>query len=146
MIRRPTCLLVASLLVVLPGCAADDGSSGPATPSGSASSSGSASPSASSGSASSSAEETDEAVEITVSVRDGKVSPKPRRVEVEKDSQVRLLVTSDVDDEIHVHGFEIEAALEAGRTATVEFVADQDGVFEVETHDLGLALVQLQVR
>jgi len=136
MIRRTALLLAAALLVGLSGCAGDDTAvSEPAASSDEPSATGSASESA-----------TDDVVEITVSVRDGKVSPAPRRVEVAKDSQVRLLVTSDVDDAVHVHGAEIEEPLEAGRTTTVEFVADQDGVFEVETHDSGLELLQLEVR
>ena len=61
-------------------------------------------------------------------------------------SQVRLQVTSDVDDELHVHGFDIEEPLEAGRTTMVEFTADQQGVFEVETHETELELLQLAVR
>jgi hypothetical protein len=72
--------------------------------------------------------------------------PKPRRIEVARDSQVRLLVTSDVDDELHIHGYDVEEPLEAGRTTTVELVADQSGVFEVETHEGELALLQLEVR
>ena len=42
-------------------------------------------------------------------------TPKPHRVEVPLGSQVRLQVTSDVDDELHVHGFDIEEPLEAGQ-------------------------------
>ncbi len=93
-----------------------------------------------------STDETEKVVEISVAVTDGTVRPKPRRVEVDRDSQVRLLVTSDVDDELHVHGFDIEEPLEAGRTTTVELVADQSGIFEVETHESGLELLQLEVR
>ena len=81
-----------------------------------------------------------------MAVTDGKVEPKPHRVEVAKDSQVRLIVTSDVDDELHVHGYEVEAELEAGRPTTVELVADQTGIFEVETHESELELLQLEVR
>lgn len=81
-----------------------------------------------------------------MSIADGKVSPKPRRVKVDKGSRVRLLVTIDVDDVLHVHGFEIEEPLEAGRTTTVKLVADQSGIFEVETHESGLSLLQLEVR
>ena len=90
--------------------------------------------------------ETEKVVEVRVSVTDGRVKPSPRRIEVEKDSQVRLLVTSDVDDELHVHGYEIEAELEAGRPTTVEFAADQNGLFGVETHESELELLQLEVR
>lgn len=88
----------------------------------------------------------DGVVEVTVEVRDGEVHPGTRRVEVPEGSQVRLVITSDVDDEVHVHGYDAETALEAGRPSTLELVADQTGVFEVETHEGGLELVQLQVR
>jgi hypothetical protein len=99
-----------------------------------------------SGSPSGTPSETEQVIEIRVSVTDGTVQPSPRRVEVEKDSQVRLLVTSDVDDELHVHGYQIEAELEAGRPTAVEFAADQTGLFEVETHESELELLQLEVR
>jgi hypothetical protein len=134
---------VARLLVVLGGCSDGDDTSN-ASSSGQVTSTRGASGSSGSD-ASPPADDTDRVVEITVSVQDGKVSPKPRRVEVEKDSQIRLLVTGDVDDEVHVHGFDIEEPLEAGRTTTVEFVVNEEGVFEVETHESELELLQLEV-
>ena len=36
---------------------------------------------------------------------------------------MRLVVTSDVADELHVHGYDLEKALPAGVQTTVEFVA-----------------------
>jgi hypothetical protein len=141
--RAPACLLVAAL-VVLPGCAAGDDSDVATTssPSPSATST-SASPTVTSASPSPTEES---AEEITVTITDGKVRPKPRRVEIEQDSTVRLLVTSDVRDELHVHGYDLEEPLRAGRETTLEFVADESGIFEVETHDSGLTLLQLEVR
>lgn len=141
--RRSSALLAAAALLTLSACGSGGESQSattPATPStsGTASSSPPTSPSPTE-------EERDQVVEVRVSVADGKVKPATRRVEVERDSQVRLLITSDVDDDVHVHGYDIEATLEAGRTTTVELVADQQGVFEVETHDGGLTLLQLQV-
>jgi hypothetical protein len=88
----------------------------------------------------------DPAVEVNVSVRDGKVAPKPHRVDVPQGATVRLQVTSDVDDVLHVHGLDVEEPLDAGRTTTVELTADQPGVFEVETHETELELLQLAVR
>jgi hypothetical protein len=85
-------------------------------------------------------------VKVNVSVRDGKVAPKPHRVDVAQGATVRLQVTSDVDDVLHVHGFDVEEPLEAGRTTMVELTADQPGVFEVETHETELELLQLEVR
>jgi hypothetical protein len=81
-----------------------------------------------------------------VALKDGKVSPKAHRVKVALGSPVRILVSSDVDDEVHVHGYEIEREVAAGQTVTVDFTADQSGVFEVESHKTGLLLLQLQVQ
>ncbi len=139
--RRTLSLLAAALLVVAAGCASGDDD-----PSTEPSPSESMSRSAPASSEPTETEETEKTVEITVAVSDGKVKPKPHRVDVPLGSQVRLQVTSDVDDELHVHGFDIEEPLEAGRTTMVEFTADQQGVFEVETHDTELELLQLAVR
>lgn len=82
---------------------------------------------------------------ITVSIRDGDVDPPPGRVRVAQGETVRLMVTSDVADELHVHGYELEARLNPGKPATIEFTADQTGLFEVETHESEQVLFQLQV-
>jgi hypothetical protein len=138
--RRTLPVLAAALLLALSGCAPGDDDSGTegASPSPSMSRSTGAE-----GSASPQGENT---VEITVAVSDGKVTPKPRRVEVPLGSQIHLQVTSDVDDELHVHGFDVEEPLEAGRTTVLKLTADQQGVFEVETHETELELLQLEVR
>ena len=59
---------------------------------------------------------------------------------------MQLLVSSDVDDEVHVHGYEIEKEVAAGQSVTIDFTANQTGVFEVETHESNLLLLQLQVQ
>jgi hypothetical protein len=92
------------------------------------------------------ASKTAKVMDIVVSIKDSKVSPKAHRVKVAEGSPVRILVSSDVDDEVHVHGYEIEREVSAGQSATIEFTADQTGVFEVETHESGLLLFQLQVQ
>ncbi|MFI6611808.1 hypothetical protein P8A21_07855 [Streptomyces poriferorum] len=81
-----------------------------------------------------------------ISIRDGKVDPAPGRTEVRKGRTVRLLVRSDRDDTLHVHGYDKEARLPAGRTVTLTFTADRTGLFEVETHETDLLLTQLVVR
>ena len=55
-------------------------------------------------------------------------------------------MSSDVDDEVHVHGYDIEREVSAGQSVTIEFTADQTGVFEVETHESDLLLLQLQMQ
>ncbi|MFD9375716.1 hypothetical protein ACFWBH_09310 [Streptomyces sp. NPDC059999] len=83
---------------------------------------------------------------VTVAVRDGKVVPAPGRVEVKRGERVALRVTSDRADTLHVHGYDKELALPAGREATLILTADRTGLFEVETHESDLVLTQLLVR
>jgi hypothetical protein len=55
------------------------------------------------------------------------------------------VVTSDVADEIHVHGYDLSTDVEAGGTAEVKFVADVPGIFEVELEEAVIPLVELEV-
>lgn len=83
---------------------------------------------------------------VTITVRDGKVSPAPARTELRRGERVALRVTSDRADTLHVHGYDKELALPAGQEATLILTADRTGLFEVETHGSGLVLTQLLVR
>lgn len=83
---------------------------------------------------------------IALAVSGGKVTPAVGRVEVERGTMVRLVVTADVADELHVHGYDKDVELRAGRPVTLHWVADLPGVFDVETHRTGTVLVQLMVR
>ncbi|MFE9930399.1 hypothetical protein [Streptomyces sp. NPDC005533] len=83
---------------------------------------------------------------VTVTVRDGKVSPAPARTELRRGERVALRVTSDRADTLHVHGYDKELALPAGQEATLILTADRTGLFEVETHGSHLVLTQLLVR
>jgi plastocyanin len=105
----------------------------------------SAAPSASSSAVAPSASPATDVVEIKVTVSGGKVAPRPSIHKVKKGQTVRIIVTSDKADEIHVHGYEKEKELAAGETATIEFTADETGRFEVETHHQGLQLFQFEV-
>jgi hypothetical protein len=137
-------LLAACVLLLATGCASGSGgttsagASSPTSPGG-----GSGAPK---GIASGEPNPALPVIEVSVSVQNGEVAPKPHRVPVPEGSRVRLQVTSDVDDELHVHGFDIEEPLDAGHTTTVDLLADQPGVFEVETHESNLELLQLAVR
>ncbi|MEU8298759.1 hypothetical protein AB0C04_15940 [Micromonospora sp. NPDC048909] len=84
--------------------------------------------------------------QITVTVAKRRVDPPTGRVTVAKGDLVRITVTSDVPDELHVHGYDLGARLPAGKAGSVEFRADRTGLFEVETHETELVLFQLVVR
>ncbi|MEU4836339.1 hypothetical protein [Streptosporangium sp. NPDC023615] len=84
--------------------------------------------------------------EITVTIAGRQVTPPPGRIDVAKGQTVRITVTGDAADVAHVHGYDKAADLKPGTPATIEFVADRDGLFEVETHGSELQLFQLVVR
>jgi heme/copper-type cytochrome/quinol oxidase subunit 2 len=83
---------------------------------------------------------------VEVAFAGGRVSPEPGRVRVTVGEQVRLVVTSDVTDEIHVHGYDLEARIGPGAPGELAFTADQPGLFEVETHETEKLLCQLLVQ
>ena len=82
-------------------------------------------------------------VQVTVAGTD--VQTAERRVKVPLDGKVRLEVTADRADEVHLHGYDRKVDIEPGKPAVLEFTADVPGVFEVELEEAGLKLVELQV-
>ncbi|MET8119818.1 hypothetical protein [Micromonospora sp. NPDC005291] len=144
---RTSAALAASVLtaLLLTGCGQGDDPSvaTPSTPPTSA-----APPSAATTSPSASAIASTPAADrqITVTIAKRRVDPPTGRVTVGKGELVRITVTSDVADELHVHGYDLGARLPAGTPGSVEFRADKTGLFEVETHETELVLFQLVVR
>ena len=82
---------------------------------------------------------------IQVQVTGNQVQTAERRVKVPLGTRVRLEVTADRADEVHLHGYDRKVDIEPGRTAVLEVTADTPGVFEVELEEAGLELVELQV-
>jgi hypothetical protein len=58
---------------------------------------------------------------------------------------VRFKVTSDVADEIHVHGYDVHKDVEAGGSVTFDFPGKIDGRFVVELENAGEQIAQLEV-
>ena len=138
--RRPARVpaALAGLLLVLgvplAGCAGKPADSAAGT---SASGSGSSS---SSGTSSAAAEQ-----RIEVTFANGKAGGDTGRVKVAVGTSVALVVTSDVADQVHVHGYDIEKELSPGTPVTLTFDATIAGVFEVELHHANTVLLRLQV-
>lgn len=83
---------------------------------------------------------------VAITLAGGEVSRPGGRVTVARGSTVTLQVTSDVADEVHLHGYDLRVDVGQGGTATLTFQATLTGVFEVELESRGLQLVQLQVQ
>jgi plastocyanin len=146
---RPSRALAASALaVVLPlaACAGTDPSDdGGAVTSASSSTSSSAPEVTSEETPEDAAPPAEAGQRIEVQVTGGQVSGDTGRVPVAVGTEVTLVITSDAADEVHVHGYDLTADLAPGTPAEIPFTATIPGVFEVELHEAGTALLALQV-
>jgi plastocyanin len=83
---------------------------------------------------------------IVVTVTGNKVSPAPATVDLGVGEKLTLTVTSDHADQLHIHGFEVEKDLVAGKPLSVTVTGEQPGVYEVETHHPELRLLKIAVK
>lgn len=71
--------------------------------------------------------------------------PKVRRYSVRKGRKVVVLVTSQLADHVHLHGYDLMADVAPGKRATIRFTASAPGRFEIELEDRGLEIAELEV-
>ena len=58
-------------------------------------------------------------------------------IEVTSGERVRFRVSSGIDGEVHVHGYDFEKPVKAGGDVSFDFPADLEGGFEIELHHGG---------
>lgn len=83
---------------------------------------------------------------VTIAVRGGRVIGGIRRVTFPKGARVELFVTSDVADEVHLHGYDRSRDVAPGAPARLLFRATTSGRFEVELEQRGLQIAEITVR
>ena len=106
-----------------------------------------ATPLAACGGSESTAGQTTDPKVIAVTFQGDSVTPNGERVEVATGQDVRLKVTADTPDEIHVHSDpEQELAYDKGETTVTIKGIDTPGTVDVESHTLDKVIVQLEVR
>ncbi len=86
------------------------------------------------------------AATVTVTLAGGTATPHGDRIDLVRNQHLLLTVTSDRDDQVHVHGFDLEIPVSSGETVTKDIVMDKVGRFEVESHSPVLTLLVLQVQ
>ncbi len=86
----------------------------------------------------------DDGTVIEVGVEGGTVEG-GGRTPVSLGDTVTIRVTSDVDDHIHLHGYDVMVDVTAGGTADLTFEATIPGVFEVELEDSRVLLLELEI-
>lgn len=83
---------------------------------------------------------------ISITFTGDEVDPAGERVEVEVGSEVVLDITADAPGSLHVHTSPEQEIHYGQGTTSAAVVVDQPGVIEVESHDLGLVVLQLEAR
>jgi len=128
---------------------------GARTPSGSSSPTPTGTPTATPGTTPSptSTDEPGDALEVEVEIEEGRIevevegrrSEGPVTVPVTQGARVALEVESDVQDEVHLHGYNLFADVAPSSRGTLTFRADVAGVFEIELERAGALLARLEV-
>lgn len=84
-------------------------------------------------------------VRVEITFEGGEVTPVGERVEADAGEPIDLVVTSDEPGSLHIHSDpEQELSFPAGEK-TFPIQIDRPGVVEVESHELGVVIVQLEV-
>ena len=69
-----------------------------------------------------------------IRITGGEVAGGPKTITVEKGDRVRIVVSADAPDDIHLHGYDIEKEAGPGKPARFDFKAKLEGQFEMESH------------
>lgn len=87
---------------------------------------------------------------LELQIAEGRLLGEPQSYRLSQGAQVELQLRSDRAGELHLHGYDLEAKVQAGLPALLSFRADHAGRFEMELHskaghiDLGALEVQPQ--
>ena len=80
---------------------------------------------------------------VRITVRGGKPVGGVREVTVGKGRRVVLTVTSDLADEVHLHGYDLMREVGRGRPARLAFRATIVGTVEAELEERGVPLARI---
>jgi hypothetical protein len=84
--------------------------------------------------------------QVRIVVRGGLPVGGPRRVTVARNRRVVLTVTSDVSDEVHLHGYDLMQDVGPGMPARIAFRATRPGTVEAELEDAGVQIARITAR
>lgn len=83
---------------------------------------------------------------IAIVVKNGRPQGGIQRPKIDKGTKIVLVVRSDVGEEVHVHGYDVERELTPGKPLRIPITANIPGRFEVELHHPDVLLAVLQVQ
>lgn len=80
---------------------------------------------------------------VELTIRGGLPLGGPRRVTVARGRRVILLVTSDVADHVHLHGYDVMRDVAPGQPARIPFRATLPGTVEAELEDRRVLIARI---
>lgn len=86
------------------------------------------------------------AANVRITVRGGLPVGGVRRVTVAKGRRVVLIVTSDVADHVHLHGYDVMRDVGPGRPTRLAFRATIVGTVEAELEDRGVQIASITTK
>lgn len=81
-----------------------------------------------------------------LTVRKGTLAAGPDTLAVRQGDPVTIRIDADAEDELHLHGYDLQARLRPGAVAELRFTADRSGRFEYELHHAHAELGALEVQ
>jgi len=81
----------------------------------------------------------------TIVIRNGEPVGGVKELEYDAGDQIRFEVTSDVADEVHVHGYDLMQDVPAGGTVSFDFPAEIEGIFEAELENRKEQIAEITV-
>ena len=86
------------------------------------------------GTANTEAQAPPEPVVARIQIRAGKVVGGPAEITAKNGDRVEIVVSADAPNDLHLHGYDIEKTAKPGQPARLEFKANAEGEFELESH------------
>ena len=80
-----------------------------------------------------------------VEMKAGKPVGGPFELEFTNGETARFEVVTDVADELHLHGYDLTFVVKPGKRNEIEFDADIEGLFELESHTTAELLAKISV-
>jgi hypothetical protein len=145
--RLPAWLLAVALVAApLAACGDDDGTvTSPASTSGAATPAPTTTVAGEPTAVASGVPTSDVDLVLSISYAGGEITGDTGRVPVKLGSRVRIVVTSDVVEELHLHVYDRTVPVAPGSPAEIVFTADVPGQIELELHEASRALVRLVI-
>lgn len=78
-------------------------------------------------------------------IRNGEPVGGVAEYELARGERIRFVVSSDVDDEVHLHGYDVSKPVKAGGEASFDVPATIEGIFEVELEESGVPIAEITV-